>query len=86
MSIARSINFTDDCDAITWKFNSNGRYSVHSLCSVISFRGIKPIYTPVVWKLTVPPCIHVFLWSVANNQLLTRDNLAKTEKLDVPFL
>jgi hypothetical protein len=67
---------------IIWKFNSNGRYSVESLHSVISFRGIKQIYTPVMWKLTVPPRIHVFLWLVADNRLLTKDNLAKRKKLD----
>jgi hypothetical protein len=35
-----------------------------------------------MWKLTVPPRIHVFLWLVADNRLLTKDNLAKRKKLD----
>lgn len=80
-SIAQSITFTDDSDAIFWKFESNGRYSVQSLYSVISFKGVKPIYTLVMWKLTIPPRIHIF-WLVANNRLLTRDNLAKRRHLD----
>ena len=34
-----------------------------------------------MWKLKVPPRIHIFLWLLANNKLLTRDNLAKGERL-----
>ena len=29
-----------------------------------------------------PPCIHVFLWLLANNKILTRDNLAKRRTVD----
>ena len=34
-----------------------------------------------MWKLKVPPRIHIFLWLLANNKLLTGDNLAKGERL-----
>ena len=54
-----------------------GQYSTSSLYHVINFRGIQPIYPPVVWKLKVPPKIHVFLWLLSNNKLMTRDNLRK---------
>ena len=36
-----------------------------------------PVYPPAVWKLRVPPKIHVFLWLLSNNKLMTRDNLRK---------
>jgi hypothetical protein len=36
----------------------------------------------VVWKIIVPPRIHIFLWLVANNKILTRDNLSKRKSLD----
>jgi hypothetical protein len=35
-----------------------------------------------MWKIHVPPRIHVFLWLVANNKILTRDNLAKRRDVD----
>jgi hypothetical protein len=59
--IASSIHKTDEEDVIIWQFNSSGRYSVQSLYAVINDRGIKQIYTPVMWKIHVPPRIHVFL-------------------------
>jgi hypothetical protein len=30
-----------------------------------------------MWKIPVPSRLHVFLWLLANNKVLTRDNLAK---------
>ena len=44
--------------------------------------GIIPVHTPAVWKLHIPPRIHVFLWLLANDKLLTRDNLSKRKKID----
>jgi hypothetical protein len=35
-----------------------------------------------MWKIKVPPRIHIFLWLLANNKVLTRDNLAKRKQLD----
>jgi hypothetical protein len=35
-----------------------------------------------MWKIHVPPRIHVFLWMLANNKILTRDNLAKRKDVD----
>jgi hypothetical protein len=36
----------------------------------------------VVWKIIAPPSIHIFLWLVSNNKILTRDNLSKRKSLD----
>jgi hypothetical protein len=49
---------------------------------VVNDRGVKQIFTPVVWKMVVPPRVHIFLWLLANNKTLTRDNLAKRKNLD----
>jgi hypothetical protein len=49
---------------------------------LINDRGVKQIFTPVVWKITVPPRIHIFLWLLANNKTLTRDNLAKGRNME----
>jgi hypothetical protein len=80
--IASSINFTDEPDSVIWQLNSAGHYLVQSLYAVVNDRGVRQVFTPVVWKIKVPPRIHVFLWLVANNKVLTRDNLAKRKSLD----
>lgn len=41
-----------------------------------------PVHTPAVWKLHIPPRVHIFLWLLSKNKLLTRDNLAKRRKLE----
>jgi hypothetical protein len=53
-----------------------------NLYAIINFRGVKPVYLPVVWKINVPPRIHFFLWLLFKNKLLTRDNLEKRQKLE----
>jgi hypothetical protein len=40
------------------------------------------VYTPVVWKIHVPSKIHILLWLLAKNKILTRDNLAKKREVD----
>jgi hypothetical protein len=47
-----------------------GIFSIQSLYDFISLRGIQPVFIPAVWKLTVPPRIHVFMWLLSNNKLL----------------
>jgi hypothetical protein len=41
------------------------------------------VFTPVVWKIYVPPRIHIFLWLLANNITFTRDNLALAKRREV---
>jgi hypothetical protein len=44
---------------------------------VVNDRGVRQVFTPIMWRIRVPPRIHIFLWLLANNKTLTRDNLAK---------
>jgi hypothetical protein len=50
--------------------------------AVINFGGTLPVNIHCVWKLKVPPKIHFFLWLLAHNKLLTRDNLVKRQSVD----
>jgi hypothetical protein len=43
---------------------------------------MRQIYTPVVWKIRVPPKIHICLWLLSNKMLLTIDNLVKRRRLN----
>ena len=44
---------------------------------MINFGGIVSAIKDDIWKIRVPPNIHVFLWLIYYNTSLTRDNLAK---------
>jgi hypothetical protein len=48
-----------------------------SLYAVINFRGVTPIFIPAIWKIKVPPRIHVFLWLLSHNKIMKIDNLLK---------
>jgi hypothetical protein len=77
VQIASSIEFLEEDDVMIWQLNSKGRYSVQSLYAVVNNMGIRQVFTPVMWNVVVPPRVHIFLWLLANNKILTRDNLAK---------
>lgn len=81
LQIASSLTLTDEDDAILWKLESKGIYTVSSLYAVVNFRGVTPVYIHALWKIKVPPRIHFFLWLVSHNKILTRDNLVKRQNL-----
>jgi hypothetical protein len=60
LQIASDIQFRDEEDAIIWQFASSGKYSVQTIYVVINDTGIKQVYTPVMWKIYVPPILHIF--------------------------
>jgi hypothetical protein len=78
-SIAESLYLNDEENSVIWKFETKGVYSVSSLYAIVNFRGVMPVHIPAVWRVKVQPRVHVFLWLLANNKLLTRDNLAKKQ-------
>jgi hypothetical protein len=84
VQIASTIHFSEDDDNLIWQFTFNGIYSSQSLYKVISFRGVMPVFVPSrLWDLKIPPRVHIFLWLLSKNKILTRDNLAKRQKLEV---
>ena len=64
-----------------WKFESTGVYTVSSFYAVVNFRGAIPVFVPAIWKIHIPPRVHVFLWLLSKNKLLSRDNLNKRQQL-----
>jgi hypothetical protein len=82
LDICSSISYSSEKDAIIWHFHSTGKYSVQSLYAVVSDRGVRHIFTPVVWKISVPSRLHVFLWLLSNNKVLTHDSLAKRRHVE----
>ena len=47
-------------------------YSSQSLYKIVNFRGIVPVHVLALWHLKIPPGIHLFLWLLSKNKLLTR--------------
>jgi hypothetical protein len=82
MQIANGIHINEEEDSVIWQYPTSGRYSVQTLYAIINDRGIWQIFTPVVWKLSVSSRLHIFLWLLANNKVLTRDNLSKRKNVD----
>lgn len=82
IQLASTLNLGDNDDSLIWQFTNNGIYSSQSLYKVINFRGILPVYSPVVWELKIPPRVPFFLWLLSHDKVLTRVNLAKRMKLD----
>jgi len=60
VSIAESISYSDDYDAIIWAFDGSSKFSVQAVYKTISFRGVQPTFIPSVWNIIVPPRIHIF--------------------------
>jgi len=82
VQLASTISFSFEEDTMIWRFSSNGIYSSQSLYKIINFRGVMPVHISAVWSLKIPPRVHFFLWLLAKNKLLTRDNLNIRQKLD----
>jgi hypothetical protein len=83
VQLASTISFSEDEDNMIWQFTSNGIYSSQFLCKIINFRGILPVFVPAVWNLNIPPRVQFILWLLCKNIVLTRDNLGKSNKLEV---
>lgn len=83
VGIASSLQLSSEPDAMIWQYEAKGTYSCSTHYAILNFGGIKPVCIPAVWKLHIPPRVHIFLWLLAHNKLMTRDNLKK-RNMDKP--
>ena len=70
------ITLTDGEDMVNWKFDKKGCFSVKSVYKFLTTNDAG-IYYKNIWKGKIPAKNKIFLWLVANNALLTRDNMVK---------
>ena len=82
VQIASTIEFSDNEDSLIWQFTSDRVYTSQSLYKIVSFRGVIPTFVPNIWELRIPTKVHFFLQLLSKNKVLTRDNLAKRQKVD----
>lgn len=81
--IASTIRFTESLMQLFGTLVPLGNTPIQSLYAVINDRGVRQVFTPVMWKVIIPPRIHIFfVWLLADNKVLTRDNLSKRKNLD----
>jgi hypothetical protein len=74
-NLVASFPFSEEEDAPIWMFHPSDSYKVKSFYAVVNNEGVVPIHTRAIWQHEVPPRIHIFLWLLANNKTLTRNNL-----------
>src|SRR4051794_27693296 len=79
VTFAEYVMLNQDQDTPIWKYEANGVYSVRSFYAIVNFRGIIPVYIPSLWKIHIPPRVHVFLWMLSKDKVLTRLNLNKRQ-------
>lgn len=60
VDIARSLVLSEEEDQLIWQYEMNGVYSSKSMYALVKFRGVQPVYLPVIWDIKVPPIIYIF--------------------------
>jgi hypothetical protein len=68
--VVEHMELNEDSDSLVWGYEKSRVYSTQSCYAVISFRGLTPMFLPVIWNIVVTPKIH-------HNKLATVDNLNK---------
>jgi hypothetical protein len=79
-----TVSLSKDFDTPIWHLDPSGVYSVQSFYRRVNEGGVHVPHLAAIWKIQIPGCVQVFLWLLAQNQLLTRDNLAKRRVVPDP--
>lgn len=70
------VQLSDGEDEISWKFGNKGVFSVKTVYNAMTANE-SGTYAKTIWKGKIPSKIKIFLWMVANNAILTKDNMIK---------
>lgn len=71
-----SFQLQDDEDEVFWKLSKSKRFSVKSMYDAMT-RNEHGHDHKRIWKGKTPQKIKIFMWLMANNAILTKDNLIK---------
>lgn len=74
LSEVDNIHLSAGDDMTTWKFGNKGLFSVKSVYNAMTAND-SGLYAKMIWKGKIPSKIKIFLWMVANNSILTKDNM-----------
>ena len=64
-------------DTGIWRGESLGEFSVASADNLLNNGGTRSLGTYVIWTIPAPSKVKGFLWLVANDAILTRENLIR---------
>ena len=64
-------------DQLLWRLTKFGVFDVHSFYKLLSSPNTDTFPWECIWRTKVPKRVSFFLWTVANNGILTIDNLIK---------
>ncbi|XP_073262649.1 uncharacterized protein [Populus alba] len=75
----------DDEDRLVWKANSTGRFSVKSLCGMLSpYPSMDTSFSFTgIWRGIVPPKVEIFCWMAIIKKINTRSMLVRKGILDI---
>ena len=72
LAVVKSLNVQDEPDVPVWKFTKSGVYTSASFYDIVNLGCISPKHSQFIWEIVVPVRIHVFLWLLLHNKILTR--------------
>ena len=78
-SVASFNNLTDEVGRLEWNRNSKGIFYVKSAYRELNVEVVKEKEWPwkMIWKPKIPYKVNCFIWLLANEAVLTHDNLNK---------
>ena len=71
-----NIQLVDRDDMVLWKIGKKGKFTVKSVYDALTSSNTG-IYHKRIWKGKIPEKIKIFLWLLANDAILTKENLRK---------
>jgi zinc-binding in reverse transcriptase len=66
-----------DQDVVVWKQTSNDNYTTKSFYLFLKQGLLILSNLHVIWDLKIPPRMQVFIWTMAQNKILTIDALKR---------
>ncbi|KAJ4805062.1 RNA-directed DNA polymerase (reverse transcriptase)-related family protein [Rhynchospora pubera] len=80
--VAQNLQLSQGKDKLLWKWRKDGNYSTASVYKSLISAGKCKFSFKNIWKLKVPPSVHLFLVLLAHDRILTQDQL---QKRNIPF-
>ncbi|KAG9458810.1 hypothetical protein H6P81_003318 [Aristolochia fimbriata] len=77
MSLLKFYQCTNVEDELVWSLFPNGSYMVASAYTHLLGNPGGSSQAKLAWKMEAPPKVKMFIWSVAHNRILTRENLVQ---------
>ncbi|KAJ4779223.1 RNA-directed DNA polymerase (reverse transcriptase)-related family protein [Rhynchospora pubera] len=74
---AQNFHLSTGADKFLWRWRTDGRFSVSSVYKHLASAGKCSFVFKNLWKLRVPPTIHMFLVLLAHGRILTQDQLLR---------